>query len=208
MSKTVQLEMLGLALDMIEASGKNPYDAYQDLLQFTAYTIGMEGISTPAMKLEVNEALKETLDIDLLQREKWDWFGEIYEQRKIVSPVNAKFYVSRERAATIASRVNEEKRSEDDIPTRMLDPKTGSGGLLMEMYNKYGHAMMYYGAEPSVVAYRTALINTHLHNIPARILCADHEVVDLSKDSKNWQYSNMWEKVPEKRFIKKGTLTK
>ena len=201
MHHTPQVKILQKAMDLIESSGKNKLEAYNDILHFLAYMLGIEGAATPFLQSNIHDKVKATLDLDILRAEKWDWLGELYEKNRITNPRTGQFFTPKA-VSDMMAVMNAPAQVDVNKPKRMLDPCVGSGRLIISMYNLVGTGFIYYGADIDLVAYRTALVNMALFKIPAKILRCNSLTTDLSPNSPNWQYANMWEPVAERRLKK------
>jgi hypothetical protein len=209
-----QVKMLSSCLDIILAGSKKPIKneaAYEILLQFVAYKIGAaKDIASPTLLIDVWNQLEQTLDLEMLREDIWDWFGEMYilrcSHKKIT---NRHFFCKREDALKDAEERMVQIRSHQlhtTLPAIIFDPYCASGRQILAYHSLYqDHDCIYYGAEYDKYAYQTCLVNMKLYDVPAKILYADTSVHEIATSSSNWEYANMWD-VNMKKLKTSSTL--
>lgn len=194
-----QTQMLSNVISILleQSEEKTVEEAFNDLLNIVAYNISYETmIETPWLKKELLERINETLDIDLLRKDQWDWFGEVYKLR--LKP--ELYLVDRNH---VEDFVNQNPLKYKNNIYTLLDNVAGSGRLVLE-YNRIAPpntSIVYYGAEPNLVAYRMALLNCAIYGINSRILYINSEEYDVRSKSVNWKFANKWTPVKKGKFF-------
>lgn len=197
---TKQLKMLNKVMDIIleQESIESTDTAFSVMLQYVAYKLSYETmIDTPWLKQDVMDRLDETLDLNVLREDMWDWFGEVYEARvgkhdTLISRTQVQQYVDVHYAVTLYGQTE-----------TILDPFCGTGRLMLAIAKKVNdpQAIIYYGAEPNLLAYRIALLNMKLYGLQVRIINLNSNAYDIRSQSPNWKFSNQWFPVASKKFF-------
>ena len=197
---TKQLKMLNKVMDIISEQEKveDASQAFDAMLQYVAYKLSYETmIDTPWLKQDVMARLDAELDLNVLREDMWDWFGEIYEQRvgksdTLIPRNKVQQYVDLHYAVTLYNQTE-----------TLLDPYCGTGRLILAVAKKVNdpQAIIYYGAEPDLLAYRIALLNIKLYGLQARIINLNSNRYDVRSQSPNWKFSNSWFPVASKKFF-------
>lgn len=197
---TKQLKMLNKIMDTIMEQDKveDATQAFDAMLQYVAYKLSYETmIDTPWLRQDVMTRLDAELDLDVLREDMWDWFGEVYEQRvgksdTLISRDKVTQYVDLHYAVTLY-----------DNTETLLDPYCGTGRLILAVAKKVNDpkALIYYGAEPDLLAYRIALLNARLYGLQVRIINLNSNRYDVRSQSPNWKFSNQWFPVANRKFF-------
>jgi type I restriction-modification system DNA methylase subunit len=201
-----QVKMLNDVMELIitEPTVTNEIEAFDTLLHIVAYELSYETmIQTPWMQQTILEKIRETLDLDLLRQDIWDWFGEIYELRIGKQP----YFYSRDAVRKFVQ--TQPPNSHLPAPYTALDPNAGSGRLLLELANQVDgkYPAIYYGAEKDTWAYRMAILNFKLYDLNYRIVCMDASFFDTRSQSPNWKYANVWKPLESKKFFTEKEVT-
>ena len=150
-------------------------------------------------KTDTYEYLNNVFDLQVLRESKWDWLGEVYEE--IYKPTHS-----------LSTRKSLEKHVDTCLkrlsgmlfPLSVIDRSIGTGRFfIMLLQSTQRNNVVCFGVEGDRVAYRIALVNAKLFDIPASILwCPDTKKYDIASRSKNWTYANFWNPVAEERLTK------
>jgi hypothetical protein len=175
--------------------------AFDAMLEIIALELSYEVmIQTPWLKKEILDEVREELDLDLLRSDTWDWFGEVYALRVSQEDFLTDRYDVESLANTFVIK--------DSFPQPyvLFDYVTGSGRLLLALANRIKNMnlkcpILYYGAEPSLLAYRMAILNFKLHGLDGKVLNVNENQYDIRPFSPNWKYANLWTPTREKRLF-------
>lgn len=191
-----QLDVLKKSIEVIHQNHAMKDDeAYDILLHFAAYKLGVdEGIVSPTLKLPVWDELQKTLDFDVLRENTWDWFGELYVSLGLQQ---GEGFVARE---DMAKEIAKHYKSNKGAVDTFFDPVCGSGRLMMTLFMSYGNHILYYGCDPDITAYHTALVNMKLYKVNAKILYASSNDHNVEITSPNWRYANQWIPPRQERY--------
>lgn len=183
-----QLDMLTKCIEVVSRNHAMENDeAYEILLHFAAYKLSVdEGIVSPTLKMTTWAELNDTLNFDVLREKTWDWFGELYVSLGLQKGVG---FVARE---DMARQIAQHYRSNKGAVDTFLDPVCGSGRLMLTLFMTYGNHILYYGCDPDLTAYRTAIVNMKLYKVNAKVLYANKDKHNIDITSPNWQYANKW----------------
>lgn len=192
-----QFLILRRVLDVI-MTGRMTSDeeAVNMMLNWIGYSFRVADLS-PTLPHKTWDLLEE-IDLEPLAKIKEDVIGRfIFEEYPGVLPDNYPYQYPSEIQAKLDRILPNAVETGID---RFIDPCGGSGGLMIELYNRKGNQAILYMAEPSVILYHVALINASMFDIPARILNANEHLYDVSETSPNWNHANQWT-PPYYRFI-------
>lgn len=206
-SRTIypQTAMLNEVMELLMQDQKieSEEQAFEALVQLIAYELSYEVmIETPWLNMRVMESVREKLDLDLLREDKWDWLGEVYELR--IGPKD--YLVNRQTVEAYASK--HIPKQETITPPTIMDTSVGTGRLILAIANRVNDEfpVIYYGAEPNLLAYRVAVLNCHLHNVNYKIVCLNSDAYDVRPHSPNWKYANQWKPVADKKLFTKDEV--
>jgi len=188
--RSKSLDMLQRNLDVIvEIEELYPQDAFQRLLDYTAYRLGVKD-AVAAFNNKTFDHLNKNFKMDMLHFQTWDWFGELYERIYQPSvPLSHKKSLDKHVHATIQMI----EANHDNFPSTILDRHIGTGRLILLVHSAIPRDVLYYGVEHSLLPYQICLVNMKLFNIPAKILYhSDNRPIDIRSGSSNWLKANWW----------------
>ena len=195
-----QLQMIVKCLDYIVLKENiHKEEAFSRLLDYCAYQIG---ISDAMIKLKLSsyEFVKDNLDFDLLKKDCWDWFGELWEMT-FRPPM--KLSTRKSINKHVDKCINMLKGTNEGMPQSIIDKSSGTGRFLLIAKERSESNLMCYGIENDIVAYKVCIFNMKLHNVPSKILwCPDIKKFDVSPKSSNWFFSNFWNPVSKDKLAK------
>lgn len=185
-----QLEMLSYMFNAILAEHEcTEEEAFDILLHYIAVKIGLEQqLVTPPIKAKAHKQLGELFDEDVLKENMWDYIGQFGVMVGVLSELKSKPEIE---AQILGLNV----KPATGAPRAILIQNAQTGRDVFGFYDVLGSNAIYCATETNLRAYRIALINMHLFNIPSHILFADHTQVDVSLGSMNWRQANIWEPV-------------
>lgn len=186
-----QIKMI---FDMVKAVAKSHgitvEEAYDIVLTWIAVQVqAEEQLSTDGIKQDAYDIITELFDISVLQEEKRDWLGAA----AVVLGIWPGFPLAEEyqlKAEAATSNIT----FGDGVPKALLVENVWTGRDILALHNIAGERAIYCGTEQDLRLYRTAVLNMHIHKIPAQILYVDN-MTDTSLGSENWRCSNLWNPV-------------
>jgi type I restriction-modification system DNA methylase subunit len=143
---------------------------------------------------ELTKSILRIYDTYLLASDYYDHLGDMYYEkfgmegdatatRESLHPKGIEVLITSASASNMCRELS------------ILDPKAGTGRLLMAVY-KYASNCKLFGAEPDIRAIRVALTNMAIHDIPCFLLHADSSryETDISTENGkyNWRFANKW----------------
>lgn len=198
-----QLKMLNDMYELIlNQENVSKEDAFHKLLEFFAshFEFEEETVPSPWLKTEVYEQLCELLDLNLLQEDQWDWFGELHKHHQL-NLIQGDYDISYAHCEKIAEYVLKSKPNKKQLQ-RVLDPVSGTGRNVLVLAKKEPNAF-YYLADEDLISYRIAMLNMQIYGIHAVVLKANANKHDLREFSPNWRYANRWHTVKETKLFSK-----
>lgn len=192
-----QTQMIVEMIEAVAEAHEAPFEkAYDIVLTWMAVQCGAEEqLATDGIKTEAYEKMVRLFDIDSLREEKWDWLGEAGEYLGVFKQLPSREDVE----LKVGLAVENMDFSQNDMPQSILIENTWTGRDILALHSYTKDAAIFFGMEPELRLYRTAVLNNHIHGIHAFILNADN-TVSRELNSENWRYSNLWNPVKWDRY--------
>lgn len=192
-----QLQMLTQMLQaIVKTHNCPPEEAYDIMVRWIAVHTGFEiQLFTDGIQKEAYETLQNVFDLELLQSEKHDWFGDLMVKEGIIPSI-----ASQEDADVKMTKALDGIDFTEAMPKAVLIRNAWTGRDIFAGYKLTGDGALFFAMEPNKRLYQAAILNMHIHNIPAQILHADSRVVDASIASENWRQSNLWNPIKQDKL--------
>lgn len=208
---TPQVKMLKDCIDIIANDKLNQQPAatpeniwFSQLLDWIAVHLCYEvQVVTPPFQMETHDALRAVFNVELLQGDVWDWFGELAKELGIEKEVPGTSILRSEAKLfrdSFAKTTAKHLGGIQDNP--VIDPMTGTGRVILA-HHEWRDQIIIYGYEKHKVSYRVALLNSFIYGMNVFILHSDPDCHDLSINSKNWLSANQWTPLPFFELLEK-----
>lgn len=170
-----------------KAHGNTVEEAFDIVLSWVAvHTHVEEQLATPGIQIAALEVLEQEFSLDKFREEKWDWFGEAAIELGLFAYTRTDEEVKEYVEKAVAALATDNKE-----PQAVLIREVDAGREIILLHDKLPDDTIYFGTQSSLRLYRIAVLNVHLHKLPAQILYAD-DSVKLDFESMNWRASNLW----------------
>lgn len=184
---SIDNKVLAIVNEVAILENITPKEALNKVIDYIAIESLAGTKASVGLKTDTLYYLDSVIDIDELKESKMDFLGNCY--RKIYK--NEK---------TLKEFVNYDKIVSDivsnDFPSPVYIDDIGTGFEAVELFNKVNNGFLIYGVSRNITAYRIAVLNAHLFDMPLFVMYLDERVkisnIDLRLTSRNWEHANRW----------------